>query len=60
MWHIMKEFTISLNSQCDIQSCPNEIIGVQQSIRARIVQCHTQFVQKVKKASIFQQLYEFY
>ena len=48
----IKKLTVSLNSQCNIQSCPNEIIGVQQSIRARITQRLTQFVRKAKKEAI--------
>ena len=45
----IKKLTISLNSQWDIHNCPNEIVGVQQSIRARIVQRLTQFVRKGNK-----------
>lgn len=45
----IKKLTVSLNSQCAIRNCPNEVIGVQQSIRARIVQRLTQFVQKANK-----------
>ena len=45
----IKKLTISLNSQWDIHDCPNEIVGVQQSIRARIVQRLTQFVRKGNK-----------
>ena len=45
----IKKLTISLNSQWDIHNCPNEIVGVQQSIRARIIQCLTQFVRKGNK-----------
>ena len=41
--------TISLNSQCDIRNCLNEITGVQQSIKARIVQRLTQFIHKGNK-----------
>ena len=45
----IKKLTVLLNSQCNIQSCPNEIIGIQQSLGARIMQHLTQFVQKAKK-----------
>ena len=45
----IKKLTASLNSYCAIQNCPNEITGVQQSIRARIVQRLTRFVQKANK-----------
>lgn len=48
----IKKLTVSLNSQCDIRSCPNGIIGVQQSIRARIVQRLTHFIQKATKEGI--------
>ena len=48
----IKKLTVSLNSQCDIQSCPNGIIGVQQSIKARVTQRLTHFVQKATKEGI--------
>ena len=48
----IKKLTVSLNSQCDIQNCPNGIIGVQQSIKARITQQLTHLVQKATKEGI--------
>ena len=40
---------MKLNQQCEIQSCPNSIPGVQQSLRKRIVQRITQFIQKLRQ-----------
>ena len=45
----IKKLTVSLNSQLGVQSCPNGIIGAQQSIKARIIQCLTHYVQKATK-----------
>ena len=48
----IKKLTVSMNSQCDIQNCPNRTICVQQSIKARILQSLTHSVQKVTKEGI--------
>ena len=48
----IKRLTVSMNSQYDFQSCPNGVIGVQQSIKAKIMQCLTHFVQKATKEGI--------
>ena len=42
----VKKLTGVLNSQYDINKCPNGIIGVQQSIKLRIVQRLTHFVKQ--------------
>ena len=48
----IKKLTGVLNSQYDIKKCPNSIIGVQQSIKLRIVQCLTHFVKQASTKAL--------
>jgi len=48
----IKKLTKTLNSTFNIRSCPNGIMGVQQSIKSRIIQCLTAFVQRTSKEGV--------
>lgn len=48
----VKNLTRTLNSQLDIRSAPNGIVGVQQSLRARIMLWLTQLVENSKGVEI--------
>ena len=41
-----------LNLQYDIKKCPNGIIGIQQSIKLRIVQCLTHFIKQTSTKAL--------
>ena len=42
----IRKLTKSMNAMMEITSCPNNICGVQQSIRERILQCLTYFIHR--------------
>ena len=48
----VKKLTGVLNSQYDIKKCPNGIIGVQQSIKLRIIQRLTHFVKQASTEAL--------
>lgn len=48
----IKKLTGVLNSQYGIKRCPNNIIGVQQGIKARIIQRLTQFIKQASEQGI--------
>lgn len=48
----IKKLAGTLNSHYDIRKCPNGIIGVQQSIKARIIQRITNFVEQASTEGI--------
>jgi len=50
--HQIKKLTKTLNSKFNIRSCPNGIIGVQQSLKSRIIRRLTVFIQRTSKEGV--------